>query len=133
MAWLATSLCASEPQDLAALSHSPISLPSRRSFPSPSIPAMRLFLKSTTRAASALLTRGQRSFATNASELRSEVFKDYLKTVQMADAKETVLPGGRDLFPILPKAFEGIKQIGVIGWGSQGPAQAQNLRDSLEK
>ena len=22
--------------------------------------------------------------------------------------------------------------IGVIGWGSQGPAQAQNLRDSLE-
>jgi ketol-acid reductoisomerase len=23
-------------------------------------------------------------------------------------------------------------QIGVIGWGSQGPAQAQNLRDSLE-
>ena len=31
-----------------------------------------------------------------------------------------------------PKAFAGIKQIGVIGWGSQGPAQAQNLRDSLE-
>ncbi|KAG8490809.1 hypothetical protein CXB51_014019 [Gossypium anomalum] len=28
-------------------------------------------------------------------------------------------------------AFKGIKQIGVIGWGSQGPAQAQNLRDSL--
>ena len=22
-------------------------------------------------------------------------------------------------------------QIGVIGWGSQGPAQAQNLRDSV--
>ena len=29
------------------------------------------------------------------------------------------------------EAFEGIGQIGVIGWGSQGPAQAQNLRDSL--
>jgi ketol-acid reductoisomerase len=40
--------------------------------------------------------------------------------------------GGRHLFPLLPKAFEGIKQIGVIGWGSQGPAQAQNLRDSLQ-
>ncbi|KAF2305286.1 hypothetical protein GH714_003478 [Hevea brasiliensis] len=39
--------------------------------------------------------------------------------------------GGRDLFPLLPDAFKGIKQIGVIGWGSQGPAQAQNLRDSL--
>ena len=32
----------------------------------------------------------------------------------------------------LPQAFAGIKQIGVIGWGSQGPAQAQNLRDSLK-
>ena len=32
----------------------------------------------------------------------------------------------------LPDAFEGIERIGVIGWGSQGPAQAQNLRDSLD-
>ncbi len=45
---------------------------------------------------------------------------------------EHVIRGGRDLLPLLPKAFEGVKQIGVIGWGSQGPAQAQNLRDSLE-
>ncbi|KAM7515091.1 hypothetical protein LguiA_004674 [Lonicera macranthoides] len=46
--------------------------------------------------------------------------------------------GGRDL---LPDAFKGIKQIGVIGWGSQvciclftlhlAPTQAENLRDSL--
>jgi ketol-acid reductoisomerase len=34
--------------------------------------------------------------------------------------------------PLVPKALAGVKQIGVIGWGSQGPAQAQNLRDSLE-
>lgn len=27
--------------------------------------------------------------------------------------------GGRDLFPLLPEAFKGVKQIGVIGWGSQ--------------
>jgi len=33
---------------------------------------------------------------------------------------------------VYPKALAGVKQIGVIGWGSQGPAQAQNLRDSLE-
>ncbi len=46
--------------------------------------------------------------------------------------QEQIVKGGRHLFPLLPKAFEGIKQIGVIGWGSQGPAQAQNLRDSLE-
>jgi len=32
---------------------------------------------------------------------------------------------------LLPKAFERIQQIGVIGWSSQGSAQAQNLRDSL--
>ncbi|TDH68924.1 hypothetical protein CCR75_003735 [Bremia lactucae] len=82
------------------------------------------------RASSPLLKT--RSIATNASELRSVVFKDQLRTVQMADSKEVVLPGGRDLFPLLPKAFAGIKQVGVIGWGSQGPAQAQNLRESLE-
>lgn len=31
------------------------------------------------------------------------------------------------------QAFEGIKQVGVIGWGSQAPAQAQNLRESLSE
>lgn len=45
---------------------------------------------------------------------------------------EQIVRGGRDLFPQLPQGFKGIRQIGVIGWGSQGPAQAQNLRDSLE-
>ena len=39
--------------------------------------------------------------------------------------------GGRDKYNLLPEAFAGIKQIGVIGWGSQAPAQAQNLRESL--
>lgn len=29
------------------------------------------------------------------------------------------MKGGRDLFHLLPDAFKGIKQIGVIGWGSQ--------------
>ena len=50
----------------------------------------------------------------------------------MADREETIVAGGRHLFPLLPKAFDGIKRIGVIGWSSQGPAQAQNLRESLE-
>lgn len=31
------------------------------------------------------------------------------------------------------QAFDGIKHIGVIGWGSQAPAQAQNLRESLSE
>merc|ERR1719223_1125015 len=59
----------------------------------------------------------------------SEVFSP--QEVDFADTKETIVKGGRDLFPLLPKAFEGIKNIGVIGWGSQAPAQAQNLKDSL--
>jgi ketol-acid reductoisomerase len=53
--------------------------------------------------------------------------------VNLADTTETIVKGGRDLFPLLPKAFDGIKNIGVIGWGSQAPAQAQNLRDSFEE
>ncbi|KAL5793634.1 hypothetical protein ACOSP7_002228 [Xanthoceras sorbifolium] len=51
--------------------------------------------------------------------------------VSLAGHDEYIVRGGRDLFKLLPDAFKGIKQIGVIGWGSQGPAQAQNLRDSL--
>ncbi len=54
------------------------------------------------------------------------------ETIELAGTKETIVRGGRDKFGLLPQAFSGIQQIGVIGWGSQGPAQAQNLRDSLE-
>ncbi|TBV81794.1 MAG: ketol-acid reductoisomerase [Desulfobulbaceae bacterium] len=53
------------------------------------------------------------------------------ETIQLANCEETIVRGGCDKFPLLNKAFADIKQIGVIGWGSQGPAQAQNLRDSL--
>lgn len=60
---------------------------------------------------------------------KSDVFS--LEDVNFADTTETILKGGRDLFPLLPKALGDIKKIGFIGWGSQSPAQAQNLRDSL--
>lgn len=60
----------------------------------------------------------------------SKVFQ--VDNINLKGSSEQIVKGGRHLFPLLPKAFEGIKQIGVIGWGSQGPAQAQNLRDSLE-
>ncbi|KAL7204123.1 hypothetical protein ACSBR2_017232 [Camellia fascicularis] len=59
----------------------------------------------------------------------SSVFKK--EKITLAGHDEYIVRGGRDLFPLLADAFKGIKQIGVIGWGSQGPAQAQNLRDSL--
>lgn len=60
----------------------------------------------------------------------SKVFE--VETLDLEGRQEQIVKGGRHLFPLLPKAFEGLRQIGVIGWGSQGPAQAQNLRDSLD-
>ncbi|KAK8953697.1 hypothetical protein KSP40_PGU004279 [Platanthera guangdongensis] len=59
----------------------------------------------------------------------TSVFKK--EKANLAGHEEFIVRGGRDLFGLLPDAFKGIKQIGVLGWGSQGPAQAQNLRDSL--
>src|SRR3954470_20242991 len=63
-------------------------------------------------------------------DFQSKVFDK--KVIDIGGRKEAVVVGGRNLFPLLTKAFAGIQQIGVIGWGSQGPAQAQNLRQSLE-
>ncbi|KAJ0971759.1 hypothetical protein J5N97_019718 [Dioscorea zingiberensis] len=62
-------------------------------------------------------------------DFETSVFKK--EKINLAGHDEYIVRGGRDLFPLLKDAFKGIKQIGVIGWGSQGPAQAQNLRDSL--
>src|ERR1700686_2640703 len=55
-----------------------------------------------------------------------------VEKIELDGVQESFLRGGRNLFPLLPKALAGIAQIGVIGWGSQGPAQAQNLRESLQ-
>ena len=63
------------------------------------------------------------------SGFTSKVFDTEIIT--LAGTNEQIVRGGRDRFPLLEKAFAGIKQIGVIGWGSQGPAQAQNLKESL--
>ena len=63
-------------------------------------------------------------------DFESKVFET--RIINMGETTERIVAGGRHLFPLLPKAFEGIRQIGVIGWSSQGPAQAQNLRESLE-
>ncbi len=61
---------------------------------------------------------------------KSDIFEK--ETVTLADTQECIVKGGRHLFSKLPEAFKGIKQVGVIGWSSQGPAQGKNLRDSLE-
>ncbi|MBA2695946.1 MAG: ketol-acid reductoisomerase [Actinobacteria bacterium] len=62
-------------------------------------------------------------------DFTSQLFEKEL--IPIADRTEAIVRGGRHLFPLLPAAFEGVRQIGVIGWGPQGAAQAQNLRDSL--
>jgi ketol-acid reductoisomerase len=51
----------------------------------------------------------------------------------MSGTTEYVVKGGTHLYPKCGEAFKaaGIKKIGVIGWGSQAPAQAQNLADTL--
>jgi ketol-acid reductoisomerase len=65
-----------------------------------------------------------------ALDFESAVFdKEY---IALAERREAIVRGGRHLFDRLPRAFDGVNQIGVIGWGPQGSAQAQNLRDSLE-
>ncbi|MFL9454003.1 MULTISPECIES: hypothetical protein [Nostocales] len=35
--------------------------------------------------------------------------------IVLSNTEEYIVRGGRHLFPLLPKAFEGIRQIGVIG------------------
>lgn len=52
----------------------------------------------------------------------------------MAGTTEYVVKGGTHLYPKCGEVFkaQGIKKIGVIGWGSQAPAQAQNLADTIE-
>jgi ketol-acid reductoisomerase len=51
--------------------------------------------------------------------------------ITLAGRREAIVRGGRHLFERLPQAFAGVRKLGVIGWGPQGSAQAQNLRDSL--
>ncbi|XP_073360117.1 ketol-acid reductoisomerase, chloroplastic-like [Aegilops tauschii subsp. strangulata] len=63
--------------------------------------------------------------------IESSTFLPLSSTVSLAGLEEYIVRGGRNLFPLPPKAFKGVKQIRVIGWGSQGLAQGQNLRDSL--
>lgn len=65
----------------------------------------------------------------NAVDFATKVFPKEL--VKFAETEEYIVRGGRDKFPLLKKAFEGVKKVGVIGWGSQAPAQAQNMRDSF--
>jgi ketol-acid reductoisomerase len=62
-------------------------------------------------------------------DIATKIFEKEL--VDVAGEQEYIVRGGRHLFEKLPEALKSVKKIGVIGWGSQAPAQAQNFRDSL--
>jgi ketol-acid reductoisomerase len=61
-------------------------------------------------------------------DFNTKVFQK--EKVDFAGREEFIYRGGRDKFALLPQAWAGIKNVGVIGWGSQAPAQAQNIRES---
>lgn len=67
--------------------------------------------------------------ASTAKTFTTKIFEK--ERLPLAGTEEFIVRGGRSLFPRLADAFEGIRQIGVLGWSSQAPAQSQNLRDSL--
>ena len=43
--------------------------------------------------------------------IKSKVFE--VQRLRLADTEESIVAGGRHLFHLLPKAFEGVKRIGV--------------------
>ena len=41
-----------------------------------------------------------------------------MEKITLGGTEEWIVRGGRHLFPLLPKAFTGIRHIGVLGWSS---------------
>lgn len=68
---------------------------------------------------------------------RSDVFDDRIQTVEIGDGVESILPGYKDSgernLSGVEEVFRGIGQLTIIGWSSQGPAWAQNLRETLKE
>lgn len=88
------------------------------------------------RSRSRIVGRGSRVAAALSSaepfiNFQSKVFD--VEELDVGTEKELVVRGGRDKFHLLPKALEGVKTVSVIGWGSQAPAQAQNMRESFQE
>jgi len=63
--------------------------------------------------------------------MTSEIFP--VERLVLDGEGENIVHGGRSLFPLVGEVFEslGIRNVLVLGWGSQGPAQAPNIRDTL--
>lgn len=53
----------------------------------------------------------------SALEFDTKVFEK--EKISFAGIDEFIYRGGRDKFNLLPRAWEGVKNITVVGWGSQ--------------
>jgi ketol-acid reductoisomerase len=62
----------------------------------------------------------------------SQIFDPWLQTVQLGDTVETVMAQPERDLTALAEAFGDVGQVAIIGYSSQGHAQAPNLRDSLK-
>jgi len=54
------------------------------------------------------------------------------KTLDLYNREESVIKNNIKNKSKIEEGFKGVNTIGIIGWGSQAPAQALNLRDSLK-
>ena len=61
--------------------------------------------------------------------LTSNIFN--IEKLKINNTTENIIKGGKEHYHLLQKGFSNIKQIGIIGWGSQAPSQVQNLNDTL--
>lgn len=114
--WLGASVHASRPLCAATPLHAP--LPKAR-------PSLTHHAAATVRMAAPSVLE-ERAKASN-----FETAHFTKEQINLAGTTEYIVRGGRNVFPSLSGAFSHVKTVGVIGWGSQGPAQAQNLRDSF--
>ena len=63
--------------------------------------------------------------------LVDEIKEDKVNLDEIPKTTENIIKGGHHKLHLIESGFQGIKQIRIIGWGSQAPAQYQNINDSL--
>jgi ketol-acid reductoisomerase len=64
----------------------------------------------------------------SANTFESQLFAGQLHTLELPGSVETVVGGQERSFEGVKEAFDGISDVVVVGYSSQGPAHAQNLR-----
>lgn len=68
----------------------------------------------------------------SANTFETNLFVNQLQTLNLPGSVETVVGSQERSFDGVEGAFEGISDVVVVGYSSQGPAHAQNLRDTFQ-